>query len=647
MPGSETSRTDVRGAKSSSDVPPLHADTRAVVGYIDTDRRKVVYPFASREFPLKPEEQVRLIMVTRLIHEYGYLPDQIGLEVSVRSGQTTLLKKADIVVFRTAAVHDPASHAYIIVEVKKRDRKDGVDQLQTYCNNTTAQFGVWFNGNDIVYQHRRREPHQFDDIPDIPAVGETLEDVGRFNKDDLVPATDLRSVFETIHNQIYANQGFLKEKVFHEMLKIIFIKMIDEKSLAAKSDFRITEKELRAVEEGKGDAFVQRITNLFVRVKREYNDVFDANELINLKPTTLAFVVSQLQRFNLRETPADIKGIAFQTFVSANQRGDRGEFFTPHPIVELMVEMVAPRDAEMLIDPACGSGGFLVYAMAHVWNLFRRKRGFKDVDLLKYAHNYIRGIDFNPDLAKVAKMYMVLHDDGHTGIFGGTDALEEWPVLAKAATAAGVKDVQANTFDIVLTNPPFGSKGKVTSKRLLALYHLGHKWRQDKKTKRWVETKTLMQAQVPDILFIERCLDLLVDGGRMAIVLPNSDLNNISLEYVRQFIKERARIVGIISLPVGTFMSSGSNPQPSVVYLQKMSKSAAAELNKNGYAIFMAALKSIGYDLTTKTAPTIYRKDSSGLLERDPDGNLIVDSDVPEVLRGFEAFRAKHGLELR
>jgi type I restriction enzyme M protein len=148
------------------------------IGYIDTDRKKVVYPFLGREFVLKPEEEVRLLMVKRLVLEYGYSPAQFGLEVAVKAGQVTLPKKADIVIFRPPDNHDPASAAYIIVEVKKKDRDDSIDQMQTYCNNTTAEFGVWFNGNEIVYQHRKREPHEFEEIPDIPRQGETIGDVG-------------------------------------------------------------------------------------------------------------------------------------------------------------------------------------------------------------------------------------------------------------------------------------------------------------------------------------------------------------------------------------------------------------------------------------------------------------------------------------
>lgn len=615
------------------------------VGYVDAERKKVSYPFLTKEFPLKPEEEIRLLMVRKLILEYGYLPEQLDIEIPIKAGQTILPKKADIVVFKSLTNHDPASQAYIIVEVKNRDRRDGIDQMQTYCDNTTAEFGIWFNGKDIVYQHRRREPHEFSDIPDIPRKGETLEDVGIFHKEDLVPATELRSVFETIHNHIYANEGFLKEKVFNEMLKIIFIKMVDEKSAAAKCEFRITESELRDIEDGKGKYFVDRILGVFERVKREYKDVFDKSEVINLKPTTLAFVVSQLQKFNLRDTAADVKGTAFQTFVYAHQRGDRGEFFTPHPILQLMVEMMDPQDDEMFLDPACGSGGFLVYGMNYVWRKFRSRKGVKDVDLIKYAHNYIRGIDFNPDLAKVAKMHMVLYDDGHTGIFNA-NSLEDPSVLARQASGAGVPDIELDGFDLILTNPPFGSRGRVTDKRILAHYELGYKWKFNKDARRWTRTKTLHRGQVPDILFIERCLQFLRSGGRLGIVLPNSDLNNSSLGYVRQYITDNCRILAVVSLPIGTFMSAGSNPQPSVLFLRKLGQDEAKALNRADYPIFMAAVSKIGYDLTTKTAPILYKKDRSGNVLKDSAGRPILDSEIPDVVEAFRECRKKYKVQL-
>lgn len=627
-------RKDIRSQLASEDTE---------YGYIDVEKSKVVYPFINKTYPRKPEEENRLILVRKILLEYGYLPEQVDLEVAIKSGQTTLPKKADIVVFSNMEHHDPAGNAYIIAEVKKNDRTDGIDQMQTYCNNTTAEYGIWFNGREIVYQHRKREPHEFSDIPDIPRKGETLEDVGVFYKDDLIPAVELKSVFETIHNHIYANEGLLKEKVFNEMLKFIFIKMVDEKTSNDKCNFRITEGELREVHDGKGTAFASRITKLFEQVKKEYADVFSKNDVLNLRPSTIAFVVSQLQKFDLRNTRADVKGTAFQTFVYAHQRGDRGEFFTPHPVVELMVGMINPGDSEMFIDPACGSGGILVQGMNHVWEKYRRRRNYREVDLVKYAHTYIRGIDFNPDLARVSKMHMVLYDDGHTGVFSA-NSLEEWSLLQKQALTAGIQNISQDSYDVVLTNPPFGSKGKVTEKRILSQFELGHKWKLDKSTAQWSRQKTIQKGQVPDILFIERCLQLLREGGRMGIVLPDSDLNNISLGYVRQHIMNHCRVLAVVGLPSGTFKSSGSNPQASVLFLQKISQSEADDLNSKGYQIFMANLESIGYDLNTKTAPTLFKRNNEREILTDKEGLPLIDSDVPEVVDAFRKYCAKNGV---
>jgi len=433
------------------------------------------------------------------------------------------------------------------------------------------------------------------------------------------------------------------------MLKLIFIKMADEKALAQKCEFRITDKELDELEEGKENGFIERIVSLFERVKSQYPDVFDPNERLNLKPLTIAFVVSQLQKYSLINTAADVKGTAFQTFVYAHQRGERGEFFTPHPVVDLCVNMLDPKDNEKFIDPACGSGGFLVAGMNYIKEKFIKERPElkgKATDFLKeYAHAYISGIDINPDLAKVAKMHMVLYDDGHSGIFCANSLLdlnELVRVAEKAGVSRALRPNEGN-FKVLMTNPPFGSKGKVTDKRILQNFELGYKWKKEKDG-RWTKTNKILDGQIPEILFIERSLQLLSEGGRMAIVLPNGTLNNSSLEYVREFIKQRSRILAVVSLPVGTFMSAGANPQPSVLFLQKLSKENAEELNKKDYSIFMAIVEKIGYDLTTKTAPPIYKRDEKGEYLVDKNGERILDTDIPEIIEKFEEFKQKHDL---
>jgi type I restriction enzyme M protein len=602
----------------------------------------------NRLIRLTPEEQTRQIMLMRLVQEYEYPKEWIKTEFEIQKGSKRI-GPADIVVFRDGKSKDQ-ENIWIIVETKRKERSDGIEQLKTYLSPCKgAKFGIWFNGQDIAYLEVLDHAPYFREVLKIPKCGETT--IHLPEKKDLKPAPELRSIFETCHNYIYANEGLLKEKVFNEVLKLIFIKMVDEKRISAKCEFGITSEEEEEIKEGKPSAFTERITKLFEEVKSRYSDVFDQNERINLKPITLAFVVSQLQEYSLIETKADVKGVAFQTFVYAHQRGERGEFFTPHPIVELAVEMLDPKDDEKFIDPACGSAGFLVSGMNYVKEKFIKERPDKKSKanefLKEYAHAHIAGIDINPDLSKVAKMHMILYDDGHTGIFCANSLLP-LDELEDIATKSGVPRSlrpYPNWFDVLMTNPPFGSKGKITDKRILKQFELGYKWKQDKTTGKWIKTDELQNGQVPDILFIERCLQLLKDGGRMAIVLPDGNLNNSSLGYVREFIQQKARILAVVSMPVGTFMQAGVNPKTSVLFLQKLNEDELNKLKKENYPIFMAVVEKIGYDLNSKTPKVMFKKDEKGEIIKDEKGEPIIDTDIPEIISAFKEFKRKYSLD--
>jgi type I restriction enzyme M protein len=596
----------------------------------------------------EPEEKVRQLFEKRLVVEYGYSKDQIDIEFMIQKGSQKI-GPADIVVFRDEKKR--FDNLYIIVETKRKERRDGLDQLRSYLSPSSAEFGVWFNGKEIAYLQSLKKAPYFRDIPDIPKKGETLEDVGLYQKKDLKAATELKTIFETCHNYIYANEGLLKEKVFNEVLKIIFIKMVDEKGASPKCEFRITDKEMTEIEEGKSNAFIGRIQGLFERVKREYSDVFDQNERINLKPITIAFVVSQLQKYSLIDTPADVKGTAFQTFVYAHERGERGEFFTPYPILELAVNMLVPKDDEAILDPACGSGGFLIQSMKHVWDMIDAQRPNLSEKVrsdmkIRYARVYIKGIDINPDLAKVSKMHMILYDDGHTGIFSA-NSLESFKRTNEIALRTGAGNIQPESFEIVMTNPPFGTKGKVTDKTILEQYSLGYKWKRNKKTGEWLKTNEILDGQTPEILFIERCFNFLRNGGRMAIVLPDGILNNLTLGYVRKFIQDKARILAVVSLPQETFIPHGTGSKASVVFLQKFDDGTLKELKKRDYAIFMAVCEKIGYDIRGRV---LFKRNEKGLLVNE-EGEIVADkesaaveSDIPEIITAFADFKAKYKL---
>ncbi len=603
----------------------------------------------NRLIRLTPEEEVRQIMLMRLVQEYEYPKEWIKTEFEIQKGSKRI-GPADIVVFKDAKSKDQ-ENIWIIVETKRKKRSDGIEQLKSYlapCLN--AKFGIWFNGNNIAYIEvvRNRDKFEFKDVLKIPKCGETT--IHLPEKKDLKPAPELKSIFETCHNYIHANDGLNPEKVFNEVLKLIFIKMVDEIKISSKCEFGITSEEEEEINESKPSAFTDRIEKLFKEVKLRYSDVFDQNEKINLKTTSIAFVVSQLQEYSLIETKTDVKGTAFQTFVNAHQRGERGQFFTPHPIVDMAVEMLDPNENEKFIDPACGSAGFLVSGMNYLKEKFIRERPdqkSKTNEFLKeYSRAHIAGIDINPDISKVAKMHMILYDDGHTGIFSA-DSLESFEKLADLASKAGVASPLTplpNTFDVLMTNPPFGSKGKVDDKKILKQFELGYKWKQDKTTGKWTKTDELQNGQVPDILFIERCLQLLKDGGRMAIVLPDGNLNNSSLGYVREFIQQKARILAVISMPVGTFMQAGVNPKTSVLFLQKLNEEELNELKKKNYPIFMAVVEKIGYDLNSKIPKVMYKKNEYGEIIKDVNGKPIIDTDLPGIISAFKEFKRKYSL---
>jgi type I restriction enzyme M protein len=597
--------------------------------------------------PGKPENiEAKVVFEERLYKEYGYDLNQMQPEFKIQKG-SALIGPADIVVFRDGK-DKTQDNIYIVVECKRKERTDGIQQLKTYLAPLpAAKYGVWFNGVETVYIKKLDKAPHFKFVPNISKKGETLE---LPKKSELKPATELKSVFQMCHNYIYANEGFLKEKVFNEVLKILFLKIVDEKDYSSPiAKFGITEEENDLLIEGKGDTFLTRMEELFKEVKKRYGDVFTSDERINLKSVTLGFVVGQLMYFDLRRTPADVKGIAFQTFVYAHQRGERGEFFTPEPIVKLIVEMLNPKSNEMVLDPACGSGGFLVTAMKHVWKQLEGK--IKDTAELKeaqlsYAVDNIRGMDFNPDLAKVSKMRMVLEDDGHTGVFS-ENALEAFETISKTAHEMGATKVRKGRFDVVLTNLPFGTKGKVTNREILSNFDLGHKWKFNKETGYWEKESRLLDGQVPDILFIERCLDYLDDRGRMGIVIPDGDLTNSTLGYLREWIKNKARILAVVSLPQETFIPHGAGVKASVLFLQKLPPKELAKIKDADYPVFMGIIEKIGYDVRGKK---ICKRNERGEMIND-EGDVVykpedaaTDEDVSKVIGAFKEFKRRHKL---
>ncbi len=587
-----------------------------------------------------PEEERRQEIERRLVEEWGYPKDLIDIEVEIQFGSQKL-GRGDVIVFRDKDSKDPNKNAYIIVEVKREHRKDGIEQLESHINATTAEFGIWYNGRDITFKRRLRKPHQFQEISRIPRYGEKFEDLEKqLMKTHLKPTFNLKIRFDEIHNYLYANEGFLKEKLFEEIIKLIFLKIVDEKTPRKEVWFWISEREYEElIKSGESKSFIQRIERLWNEAKRLYPEILDDGERLLLKPLSMAEVVRRLQEISFMKTGDDVKGVAFQTFIHENMRGDRGEFFTPQPAIELAVAMLNPDYHESIVDPACGSGRFLVWAMEHV----KKRYDLDSRGVADYAKAHIAGIDINQDLVKVAKMYMVLFDDGYSNIFD-ENSLLPFDELVKRAKDKGVPIPaipEPDKFEIILTNPPFGSKGKINDSRILRQFDLAHKWKFDKKKSEWIKTSKLLREQTPEILFIERCWQLLKPYGRIAIVLPNGILTNSTLGYVRQWIIDHTRILAVVSLPQETFIPYGTGTKASILFLQKLPVEKLEELNTEGYQIFMAVAEKIGYDVRGRK---IFRKDEDGEIIKGENNMPMIETDIPEIIEKFSEFRRKYNL---
>jgi len=635
---------------------------------------KIICYIRGIEIVETPEEKVRQDYARRLVEEFGYPKEFIDVEVPIKLGRDES-KKADIVVYRSKQDREKRENHYIIVECKEPDIKypDGESQLKSYINATTTQIGVWTNGVEFKYWKRLKEPDRYEEKGYLPKYGQEYGDK-KILKKELRPSSNLQATFKRIHDNIYANyKSGRKEKVFYQVIYLLFAKIQDEKSRNAECEFVIYDREWDEIrDKDTSRTFQKRIFDLFEQAKsrEEFKSIFDGSEKIEIPIRQIANVVSEFENITVLDT--DVKGEAFQAFLSGYFRGDAGQFFTPDPIKKLVVEMLEPEPDEVVLDPACGSSGFLVFAINHFRNLTKKQKGWvdtkdkplNDVELTpdqreilrgqtkEYASTHIKGVDFDNDLTKVAKMYMVMTDDGHTGIWT-SNALIPFEEFTKNTKGT----ITPESADIITTNPPFGSKGKVEDQNILSEYDFGFSWKKDKETGEFKKEKLLAGkkggGQVPDILFIERCLLLLKKGGRMGIVLPDGDLTNQNTEFVRAWLKNKAQIVAVVSLPQETFVPFGAGVKSSVLFLKKP-KGKTPER----YPIFFANLQKIGYDIRGRKT---YKRNEKGEVA-DDEGRIIeyltdrkgnktkqdpalielkgaLDTDVPDVLREWVKFK--------
>ena len=516
-----------------------------------------------------PEEQVRARYYVELIERYQYPQTRIDLEVPVPHRIPT--NSADIVIFQDTDKKNP----YVVVECKK----DGISEMefqqaieQTFGNCTplggnyaaviAGNTRRFFNVKDFEPLERHRNV-----IADIPVRYGSVQE-WRYKKGDanwdlqVVDRGALIHALEKCHDTLWQGGRLTPSDAFDELAKILFIKIRDEKKARRDSepyDFQIKTRETPK-------SVADRIKGLYQEAKEQDPEVFTKD--IEVDDSPLFSVVSHLQGINLNQTDLDVKGVAFERFLGTYFRGDMGQYFTPRELVEFMIKMVEPHHEESILDPACGSGGFLLYAMDHI---YRQASEFYEEGIREhyaYWHNFAEkrlfGIEVSDTIARVAKMNMILHDDGHSNVIG-SDALVNFDTLA----ACG-KGFEKETFDIILTNPPFGAKVKKEESEYLDNYELG-------KGKK---------SQITEILFLERCFDFLKwETGKLAIILPDGILNNSSLQYVRDYIEQHFQILAVVSLPQIAFKYYKAGVKASILFLRKFSQEE--------YSLYQASINRI------------------------------------------------------
>ncbi len=605
-----------------------------------------------KDIQLKPEEIVRQLYASRLIEQYGYPKKRLAFEYSVNFGREK--KSADIVIFDK----DRADTAYIIVELKKPKLKDGKNQLRSYCNATGAPIGVWTNGEKISHYHRK-DPNYFEDITDIPKVKQSLKDIlsERFTLKDLIikdkianERKSLKDIILEMEDEVLANAGV---DVFEEVFKLIFTKLYDE--FGSKKDKTniefyldqnldeeeradydklkkcltdLNDKKFRVMEfrnTGQTDTELKnKIQTLFDEAKAQWSGVFPESSEFELSDSHLSVCVSSLQDVKLFNSNLLVVDEAFEYLVNKSAKGEKGQYFTPRHVIDMCVQMLNPKRGEYMIDTASGSCGFPVHTIFKITGHLFTNSEIPEED--KQNVLKIFGIDFDEKTVRVARTLNLIAGDGETNVLHlntldfdrWTDKSEKdkkwintygkgFERLEKLRSEKG-QDKQFN-FDLLMANPPFA--GDIKESRILHQYELGF------------NVKGKAQSKVGrDILFIERNLDFLKPGGRMAIVLPQGRFNNTTDKYIREFIALHGRILAVVGLHGNTFKPH-TGTKTSVLFVQKWDDNLCPKVDD--YPIFFAVSEKGGKD---NSGDYVYVKNGNGQYKLDKNGHLIVDHDL-------------------
>nr|WP_288210042.1 N-6 DNA methylase [uncultured Dysgonomonas sp.] len=610
------------------------------------------------------EERLKQEFIIRLVNSYGYSLEQLDQDIEIKKRY-----KADIAIWRSKEDKEVNSVPSIIITVECKAEHIKIKESDyllgyNFASTINANFFIAVNLKETKIFHIKKNSNlqKLEKLSDIPKA-EIIDDNLKIEKYIKDTKTFTREEFSKLltrcHNIIRNNDKLSPEASFDEISKVLFMKIMYERSssegmIFSKEKFQEDDKNYELVirpQLKKEAAFLDQdyMQYLFENTKRAFlNDgIFDLKDQIKIKKASFEMIVEELQAFNLSDTSDDIKGIAFEQFLGKTFRGELGQFFTPRTIVDYMVEILDPKENELICDPCCGSGGFLITAFEYVRDQIDEdiQRKTKDIkekyygadfeklsiseqkdieakvnsiihnlnkefdiknDQSRYyhlSHDCIFGTDANPRMARTAKMNMIMHGDGHGGVHHHDGLLN-------------VNGIFENRFDVILTNPPFGARVEEslkiteqdrfedTDKINFYSNKYGDKYRQALKQVNDNIDKPILSlyemgkiSTLTEVLFLERCLNLLKPGGRMGIVLPEGIMNNAALQKVRSYVGTRAKIINITSIPQDVFVASGATIKPSILFLQKFTKEEIAE-NKQNYELILANIEDAGITST-------------------------------------------------
>jgi len=607
-------------------------------------RGKDIFIYDKNKKTGKPEEVIRQLWLVKLTQEYKYPLDRIEVEKSVQFGVEVREKSADIVLYKEDKITP-----YIIFELKQPNAKKAQEQLKSYLSAEGAEGGVWSNGVQRFILYRPYPKEYITTLSDIPNVNQTWDNLFEEKRtyNELQEKFDLSFIISRLEEMVLAQAGV---NVFEEVFKLIYAKLYDEdqaRNVRAKKEVLF-----RQYKEPKKTYAVIN-DELFKGAVDEWKDIFNPLSKIDLTPEQLQICVPFLEEnkfFGSGREELEIIDRAFEHLIAEVSKGQKGQYFTPRNVIKMCVKMLNPKKDEYVIDPACGSGGFLLHAMYWVWD--NDLTSASEAAKQKYANRYLYGIDFDDNMRRISQALMLIAGDGRHNIFkrnslDGRDWISEQAEEARASIKSLLRHFENSkqdeenrrayrylNFDILMTNPPFA--GEITDSGLLRQYEFAKK---NGKLKQKVERH---------LLFIERSLDAIRPGGRMAIVLPQGVYNNTNMEWLREWFFEKARILAVVGLEGNTFKlpapAKGTGTKTSVLFLKKWNKE---EEPLQDYPIFMAVSKRSGKDnsgeyiFLNEKGQRI--KSEGGIFETS--GKLRLDDDLNEIAEAFIKFAKKEKFE--